>query len=67
MPIGMPAAKTCMSEAQAAPKQQRPQAAQLSKSKKIEWFAGHLVNEAILKERAGRTGDAFPRGWLAAG
>src|SRR5438132_13791436 len=47
-----------MSEAQTAPKQ-HPQAAQLSKSKKIEWFAGHLVNEAILKERAGRTGDAI--------
>ena len=59
MSIGAQPTIRCMSDAQAAPKQQRPQAAQLSKSKKIEWFAGHLVNEAILKERAGRTGDAI--------
>src|SRR5712692_10732918 len=48
-----------MSEAQAAPKQQPPQAAPLAKTKKIEWYAGHLVNEAASKEKAGRTGDAI--------
>ncbi len=48
-----------MSEAQAAPKQQPPQAAPLSKTKKIEWYAGHLVNKAASKEKAGRTGDAI--------
>lgn len=47
-----------MPEAQAVPKQQ-PQAAQLSKLKKIEWYAGHLVNEAAAKEKAGRMGDAI--------
>src|SRR5712664_4093037 len=48
-----------MPELQAAPKQQQPQTAQLSKLKKIEWFAGHLVNEAASKEKAGRIGDAI--------
>src|SRR5229473_5368099 len=48
-----------MSEAQAAPKQQPPQAAPLSKLKKIEWYAGHLVSEAASKEKAGRIGDAI--------
>jgi hypothetical protein len=48
-----------MPEAQTAPKQQQPQVAQLSKLKKVEWFAGHLVNEAASKEKAGRIGDAI--------
>jgi hypothetical protein len=49
-----------MPEAQAVPKpQQQSQAAQLSKFKKIEWYASHLVNEAVAKEKAGRTGDAI--------
>jgi hypothetical protein len=48
-----------MPELQAAPKQQQPQGAQLSKLKKIEWYAGHLVNEAASKEKAGRLGDAI--------
>ena len=49
-----------MPEAQAVPKQQQqPQGAQLSKFKKIEWYATHLVNEAVSKEKAGRTGDAI--------
>jgi len=48
-----------MPELQAAPKQQQPQAAQLSKLKKIEWYAGHLANEAASKEKAGRLGDAI--------
>ena len=48
-----------MPEAQIAPKQQQPQPGQLSKLKKIEWFAGHLVNEAASKEKAGRIGDAI--------
>jgi len=48
-----------MPELQAAPKQQQPQPAQLSKLKKIEWYAGHLVNEAASKEKAGRIGDAI--------
>jgi len=29
-----------------------------SKLKKIEWYAAHLMNEAVAKEKAGRTGDA---------
>ena len=48
-----------MPELQAPPKQQQPQAAPLSKLKKIEWYAGHLVNEAASKEKAGRLGDAI--------
>jgi hypothetical protein len=43
---------------QAAPKQQL-QAAQAAKLKKIEWYATHLVNEAVSKEKAGRMGDAI--------
>ena len=35
------------------------QPAQLSKLKKIELYATHLVNEAVSKEKAGRTGDAI--------
>jgi len=31
----------------------------MSKLKKIEWYAGQLVNEAVSKEKAGRTGDAI--------
>jgi hypothetical protein len=48
-----------MPESQTVPKQQQPQPAQLSKAKKIEWYAGHLVTEAVSKEKAGRTGDAI--------
>ncbi len=48
-----------MPETQAVPKQQQTQPAQLSKLKKVEWYAGHLVNEAVSKEKAGRTGDAI--------
>ena len=42
----------------AVPNQQQPQGAQ-SKLKKIEWYAGHLVNEAVAKEKAERYGDAI--------
>jgi hypothetical protein len=48
-----------MPELQAAPKQQQPQTAQVSKFKKIEMYATHLVNEAVSKEKAGRFGDAI--------
>ncbi len=48
-----------MPELQAAPKRQQPQAAQLSKLQKIEWYAGHLASEAASKEKAGRIGDAI--------
>jgi len=49
-----------MPEAQAVPKQQpQPQTAQVSKFKKIEWYATHLVNDAVSKEKAGRYGDAI--------
>ncbi len=48
-----------MPEAQAVPKQQQPQGAQLSKLKKIELYATHLVTEAVAKEKAGRFGDAI--------
>lgn len=49
-----------MPEAQVAPKpQQQAQAAQVSKLKKIEMYATHLVNEAVGKEKAGRFGDAI--------
>jgi hypothetical protein len=50
-----------MPEAQIAPKPQpqQPQAAQVSKLEKIEWYATQLVNEAVAKEKAGRLGDAI--------
>ena len=49
-----------MPEAQALPKQQQPaQTAQVSKLKKVEAYATHLVNEAVSKEKAGRLGDAI--------
>lgn len=48
-----------MTEAQAVPRQQKPQAEQVSKLKKIEWYAAHLVEEAVAKEKAGRLGDAI--------
>jgi hypothetical protein len=35
------------------------QDAGVSKLKKIEWYAGHLVNEAAAKEKAERYGDAI--------
>jgi hypothetical protein len=47
-----------MPEAQAVPKQQA-QTAQLSKIKKIELYATHLVGEAVAKEKAGRFGDSI--------
>lgn len=47
-----------MPESQVLPKQQAPQAAQVSKLKKIEAYATHLVSEAVSKEKAGRLGDA---------
>jgi hypothetical protein len=47
-----------MTEAQAVPKQQPP-GGQLSKFKKIELYATHLVNDAVAKEKAGRFGDAI--------
>jgi hypothetical protein len=48
-----------MPELQAAPKQPQPQTPQVSKSKKIEMYAAHLINEAVAKEKAGRYGDAI--------
>ena len=50
-----------MQEARAAAAQPQPQtqATQLSKLKKIEWYATTLVNEAVAKDKAGRTGDAI--------
>jgi hypothetical protein len=42
----------------ATPNQQAPQGGAQSKLKKIEWYAGQLVNEAVAKERAERYGDA---------
>jgi hypothetical protein len=59
MAIGTAAATTVMPEGQAVPKQQQPQAAQATRLKKIEWYATHLVNEAVSKEKAGRYGDAI--------
>lgn len=47
-----------MPEARAVPSQQ-PQTSQVSKLKKIEAYATHLVNEAVSKEKAGRFGDAI--------
>jgi hypothetical protein len=47
-------------ENNAVPRQQpQAQASQASKLKKIEWYAAHLVNEAVSKEKAGRYGDAI--------
>jgi hypothetical protein len=48
-----------MPEGQAVPKQQQRQAAQATRFKKIEWYATHLVSEAVSKEKAGRYGDAI--------
>jgi hypothetical protein len=59
MSIGASAATTVMPEAQAVPKQQQPQTSQVSRLKKIEWYAGRLVEEAVSKEKAGRNGDAI--------
>lgn len=59
MAIGRSRATAFMPEAQSLPKQQQPQAAQVSKLKKIEMYATHLVNEAVSKEKAGRLGDAI--------
>jgi len=38
--------------------QPKPAETLASRYKKIEWYAGHLVNEAASKEKAGRPGDA---------
>ena len=43
---------------QQQPPKQTPQAAQVSKLKKIEWYATQLINDAAAKEKAGRLGDA---------
>jgi len=48
----MPEIKAAQKPNQAVP------SAQAAKLKKIEWYATHLVNEAIAKEKAGRLGDA---------
>ena len=61
MAIGTSSATIVMPEAQAVPKQPaqgQPQNAQ-SRFKKIEWYATHLVNEAVAKEKAARYGDAI--------
>jgi len=39
-------------------KQPKQEESQASKLKKVESYAAHLMNEAISKEKAGRTGDA---------
>jgi hypothetical protein len=39
-------------------KQQSP-TGQLSKQKRIEMYAAHLINEAVAKEKAARYGDAI--------
>jgi hypothetical protein len=60
MAIGRQRLPSLMTEAQAVPKQQQQsQAAQLSKLKKIELYATHLVNEAVSKEKTDRYGDAI--------
>jgi hypothetical protein len=48
-----------MTETQAVPQQPQAQAPQVSKQKKIEMYATHLVNEAVSKEKAARYGDAI--------
>ena len=50
-----------MPDAQVAPRpqQQQPQAAPVSKFKKLEWYSTQLVNDAVAKEKAGRLGDAI--------
>ncbi len=49
-----------MPEAQAVSNhQQQSQGSQVSKLKKIEMYATHLVNEAVSKEKAERFGDAI--------
>ena len=57
MAIGGPLELLSMPEVR--PVQTNQQPAQLSKLKKIEWYAAHLLNEAVAKERAGRLGDAI--------
>jgi hypothetical protein len=58
MTIGCLHVNTIMPEADPVATQQ-PHDAQTTKLKKIEWYAGHLVNEAASKEKAGRIGDAI--------
>jgi len=59
MSIGASAAKTLYARVTSCSKTATTQGAQLSKLKKIEWYAGHLVSEAAAKEKAGRLGDAI--------
>jgi hypothetical protein len=58
MAIGAHGDKKGMPEARAIPNQQS-QAAQVSKYKKIEQYAMHLIGEAASKEKASRFGDAI--------
>ncbi len=60
MAIGKARKTTAMPEAQAVSNhQQQSQGSQVSKLKKIEMYATHLVNEAVSKEKAERFGDAI--------
>jgi len=58
MAIGSAPDGSSMPEAQPVPRQQPPNA-QATRLQKIEWYASQLVNEAVSKEKAGRTGDAI--------
>lgn len=60
MAIGRPPELLSMPQGQpVSTNQPPPQTAQLSKLKKIEWYASHLLNEAVAKENSGRLGDAI--------
>ncbi len=48
-----------MPEAQVAPRPQQPPTGEVSKQKKIEWYATQLINDASAKEKAERFGDAI--------
>jgi hypothetical protein len=48
-----------MAETRALPTKQASPAGQVSKQKKIEMYAAHLINEAVAKEKAARYGDAI--------
>jgi hypothetical protein len=48
-----------MAETRPLPRQQQQPPGQVSKQKKIEMYASHLINEAVAKEKSARYGDAI--------
>lgn len=48
-----------MSTTKTAPVQAASQAAGASKLKKVEWYAGQLITEAVAKEKSGSSEEAI--------